>query len=59
MFTNPILYTSFFDSARSAAFEATKNLGRRLRFRLHNTQKYLEELKEIGEELDALRKDID
>ena len=59
MITNPILYTSFFDSARSAACEAIENLGRRLRFRLHNTQKYLDELKEIEEELDALRKEID
>ena len=59
MFTNPILYTSFFYSARSAACEAIENLGRRLRFRLHNTQKYLDELKEIEEELDALRKEID
>ena len=59
MFTNPILHTSFFDSGRSAAWEAIKYLGERLRFRLHNTQKYLDELKKIEEELDALRKEID
>ena len=59
MFTNPILHTSFFDSARSAACEAIENLGRRLQFRIQNTQKYLDELKEIEEELDALRKEID
>ena len=59
MFTNPIIRTSFFDSARSAAWEAIENLGRRLRFRLHNTQKYLDELKGIEEELDALKKEID
>ena len=59
MFTNPILHTSFFDSARSAAWEAIENLERRLRFKLHNTQKYLDELKEIEEELDALKKEIE
>jgi hypothetical protein len=59
MFTNPIIRTSFFDSARSAAWEAIENLGRRLRFRIHNTQKYLDELKEIEEELDALKKEIE
>ena len=59
MFTNPILHTSFFESARSAAWDAIEHLGGRLRIRLHNTQKYLDELKEIEEELDALRKEID
>ena len=59
MFTNPILHTSFFDSARSAAWEAIEYLGARLHFRLHNTQKHLDELKKTGEELDALKKEID
>ena len=59
MFTNPILHTSFFDSARSAAWEAIERLEGRLRFRLHNTQKYLEELKEVEEELGALKKKTD
>ena len=59
MFTNTILHTSFFDSKRSAAWEAIKYLGARLQFRLQNTQKYLDELKEIEEELDALKKEID
>lgn len=59
MFTNPILHTSFFDSARSVACKAIENLGRKLRFRLHNTKKYLDELKEIEEKLDALMKEID
>ena len=59
MFTNPILHTTFFDLARSAAWEAIEYLGARLHFRLHNTQKHLDELKKIGEELDALRKEID
>ena len=59
MLTNPILHTSFFDSARSAAWEAIKYLGGRLQYRLHNTQKYRDELKDIEEELDALKKEID
>ena len=59
MITNPILHTSFFESARNAAWEAIKYLGKRLQFRLQNTQKYLDELKELEEELDALKKTID
>ena len=39
MFTNPILHTSFFDSARNAAWRSIEYLAERLRFRLHNTQK--------------------
>ena len=58
MITNPILHTAFFESARSAAWEAIKYHGERLHFRLQNTQKYLDELKEIEGELDALRKKI-
>jgi hypothetical protein len=37
---------SFFDSARCAAWEAIKELGERLKWRLHNTQKDLNEEKE-------------
>ena len=59
MITNPILHTSFFDSARSAAWEAIKYLGERLQFRLQNTQKYLDELKAIEDEFDTLKKEID
>ena len=59
MYTNPIVRTSFFDSARSAAWEAIECLGKRLQFRLHNTQKYLDELKEIGEEIDAQKQEMD
>ena len=58
MITNPILHTSFFESAISAAWEAIKYLGERLQFRLQNTQKHLDELKEIEEELEALKKEI-
>ena len=56
MFTNPELHISFFDSARSAAWEAINVLGERLKYRLLNTQKYL---KEVEEELEALKTEIE
>jgi hypothetical protein len=73
MFTNSEMYPSFFDSARCAAWEAIKELGERLKWRLYNTQKDLKEeiegtteLKEIisqlqGDlvELAALKKQMD
>ena len=40
----------------SLPVEAIKYLGERLQFRLQNAQKYLDELKEIEEELDASRR---
>ena len=43
----------------SLLIEAIKYLGERLQFRLQNTQKYLNELKEIDEELDAHKKEIE
>jgi cob(I)alamin adenosyltransferase len=51
MFTNSEMYTSFFDSARCAAWEAIKELGERLKWRLYNTQKDLKEEKEDTTEL--------
>ena len=39
--------------------EAIKYLGARLQFRLQDTQKYLDELKELEEELDAPKKEIE
>jgi hypothetical protein len=51
MFTNSEMYTSFFDSARCAAWEAIKELGERLKSRLYNTQKDLKEEKEDTTEL--------
>ena len=39
--------------------EAINYLGERLQLRLQDTQKYLDELKELEEELDALKKKID
>jgi hypothetical protein len=56
MFTNPELHTLFFDSARSAAWQAINVLGERLKYRLRNTQKYL---KEVEEELEALKTEIE
>ena len=53
IFTNLILHKSFFDSARCAAWEAIGELGERLKYRLHNTQK---DLKEAEEELQELKK---
>jgi septal ring factor EnvC (AmiA/AmiB activator) len=46
MFTNSEMYTSFLDSARCAAWSAIKELGERLKWRLHNTQQDLKEEKE-------------
>ena len=43
----------------SLLIEAIKYLGERLQFRLQNTQKQLDELKEIEEELEALKKEIE
>jgi hypothetical protein len=46
MFTNSEMHTSFFDTTRCAAWVAIKELGERLKWRLHNTQKDLKEEKE-------------
>ena len=43
----------------SLPIEAIKYLGERLQLRLHDTQKYPDELKELEEELDALKKQIE
>ena len=43
----------------SVPVEAIKYLGERLQFRLQDTQKYVDEFKEIEEELDALKKEIE
>ena len=42
----------------SVPVEAIEYLGERCQIRLQNTQKYLDELKELEEELDALKKEI-
>jgi septal ring factor EnvC (AmiA/AmiB activator) len=46
MFTNSEMHTSFLDSARCAVWSAIKELGERLKWRLHNTQKDLKEEEE-------------
>ena len=47
VFTNQYeLHTSFFDSARIAAWEAIKELGERLKYRMQNTQQDLKDEKE-------------
>jgi hypothetical protein len=51
IFTNSEMYPSFFDSARCVAWKAIKELGERLKWRLYNTQKDLEEEKEDTTEL--------
>jgi hypothetical protein len=62
MFTNSVMYPSFFDSARCAAWRAIKELGERLKWRLHNTQKDLkeerEETTELKETISQLQSDM-
>jgi hypothetical protein len=62
VFTNSTLYTSFFDSARSAAWDAIEELGERIMWRLHNTEENLKEEKEKTDKLEStasrLRRDV-
>jgi hypothetical protein len=55
MFTNSEMHTSFLDSAICAAWSAIKELGERLKWRFHNTQK---DLKEEKEDTTALKETI-
>jgi peptidoglycan hydrolase CwlO-like protein len=55
MFTNSEMHISFLDSARCVAWPAIKELGERLKWRLHNTQK---DLKEETEDTTALKETI-
>jgi peptidoglycan hydrolase CwlO-like protein len=63
MFTNSEMYPSFLDSARSAAWSAMKELGERLKWRLHNTQQDLKEEKEdtttLKENINQLQGDME
>jgi hypothetical protein len=63
MFTNSEMHTSYLDSARCAAWSAIKELGERLKWRLHNTQKDLEEEKEdttaLKETISQLQSDME
>src|SRR3954462_6693286 len=62
MVTNTMMHTTFFDSARDAAWKAIKELGDRIKCRMLNTQNDLREEKKHTQELEAtnqsLRKDI-
>lgn len=55
MFTNTMPHTLFFESAGSAAWNAIEELAGRLRVKLLNTKKYLEE---VEEELEALQEEL-
>jgi hypothetical protein len=63
MFTNSEMHTSFLDSARCAAWSAIKELGERLKWRLHNSQKDLKEEKEdtttLKETISQLQSDME
>jgi hypothetical protein len=54
-FTNSEMYPSFLDSARCAAWSPIKELGERLKWKLHNTQ---QDLKEEKEDTTALKATI-
>src|SRR3954471_19630828 len=62
MVTNSVMHTTFFDSARDAAWKAIKELGDRIKCRMLNTQNDLKEEKKHTQELEAtnqsLREDI-
>jgi hypothetical protein len=62
MFTNSEMYPSFFDSARCATWKVIKELGERLKWRLHNTQKDLkeeiEDTTELKETVSQLQSDM-
>jgi septal ring factor EnvC (AmiA/AmiB activator) len=63
MVTNSEMHTSFLDSARCAAWSAIKELGERLKWRLHNTQQDLKEEKEdtttLKETMSQLQSDME
>ena len=62
MFTNSVVHTTFFDSARDAAWKTIKELGDRVKCRMLNIQNDLKEEKKHTQELEAtnqtLRGDI-
>jgi hypothetical protein len=63
MFTNSEMHTSFLDSTRCATWSAIKELGERLKWRLHNTQQDLKEEKEdttvLKETISKLQSDME
>src|SRR3954453_19038632 len=62
MFTNSVVHTTFFESARDAAWKTIKELGERVKCRMFNIQNDLKEEKKHTQELEAtnqtLRGDI-
>src|SRR3954467_2203505 len=62
MVTNSVMHTTFFDSARDAAWKAIKELGDRIKCGMLNTQNDLREEKKHNQELEAtnqrLREDM-
>ena len=62
MFTNSVVHTTFFDSAKDVAWRTIKELGDRIKCRMLNTQNDLKEENKHAQELEAtnqsLRKDI-
>ena len=62
MYTNTVMHTTFFESAREAAWRTIKELSARVKCRMLNLQKDLEKEKEHTQELEAtnqtLRGDI-
>jgi chromosome segregation ATPase len=63
LITNSEMYPSFLDSARCDAWSAIKELGERLKWRLHNTQQDLKEEKEdtitLKETINQLQGDME
>jgi hypothetical protein len=63
MFTNSEMHTSFLNSARCVVWSAIRELGERLKWRLHNTQKDLKEEKEdtttLKETISQLQSDME
>src|SRR3954471_11690770 len=53
MGTNSEMYTTFFDSARNASWNAIKELGERLKYRMLNTQNDLKEEKKYTQDLET------
>ena len=58
MVTNSEMHTTFFDSARNAAWNAIKELGDRLKCRMLNTQNDLREEKKHTQELETTNQQL-
>ena len=58
MYTNTTMHTTFFESARDAAWRTIKELSARVRCRMLNLQKDLEKEKELTQELEDTNQEI-